>query len=245
MTAQSNDMSLNITQLFKELGRYIVRIVAVALICGIAGFAYAHFLVTPVYEARAQMVVNTREQVGENVTTDQVTSANKLIETYAQVIYSRDFLTEVIDNLDLDIKYDDLKSRLAVASVDETQIMQIVVRDTNAKTAKKIVEEITRIAPEIMRDKVKIGSLGLVDKASTTGQPVAPNKRNTAIICAIFGAVIVVLYVVLKMMFNSTYRTDIELQNDTGLAIIGVIPNIESVKGNRYGYYKYGKRKAR
>ncbi len=48
---------------------------------GVIGFLISSFVLTPVYEASATMIVNTRQDQSSNVTNDQLLSAKNLVDT--------------------------------------------------------------------------------------------------------------------------------------------------------------------
>ena len=66
------------------------------------------------------MIVNTRQDITSNVTSDQINSATKLVSTYSIIIKSDTVLQQVIDNLGLSLTYEKLAERVTVSAVDDT-----------------------------------------------------------------------------------------------------------------------------
>ena len=85
-------------------------------------------MMTPKYDSSALMIVNTRQDVNANVTSDQINSATKLVSTYSIIIKSDTVLQQVIDNLGLNLTYAKLNKRVTVAAVYDTQDMKLTVQ---------------------------------------------------------------------------------------------------------------------
>lgn len=234
--SQENNGNIEIIEVLVSLKRYIAQILLCGLVLGICGFAYTKMFITPMYQASGKMIVNTREIQSENVTSDQVSSAQEMLEAYAVVIKSRTVLSKVIDNLDLDMDYSELASKVNIESVSGTQIMEISVTDANVKQASKIAKEILKISPEIIAKTTKIGSLNVVEEVYANRSPVSPNVAKNTIISILVGCLIPSAIVVVAMMFENTYKSDIDIKNDLDLPVLGIIPNVcdlEAKKGKK------------
>ncbi len=231
MTTENNQMSINLIEMLTRLKRYWAAILLCGFVLGIAGFAYSNFFVTPQYAASCRMIVTTREDANDNVTTDQLTSAQQMINTYTEILLGRDYLEQIIDNLKLDMTHQELKAKISISAAVDTQIMEISVRDTSLKQAKRIASYIYQTGPVIAKEIVKIGSLDQAGSvyALNDGGPVSPNVKRTTVMGFLIGCVLPMAAIVLVMLFDNTYKTDVELRNDLGLPVLGVIPSIDSV----------------
>ena len=231
MTTENNQMSINLIEMLTRLKRYWAAILLCGFVLGIAGFAYSNFFVTPQYAASCRMIVTTREDVSDNVTTDQLTSAQQMINTYSEILLGRDYLEQIIDNLKLDMTHQELKAKISISAAVDTQIMEISVRDASLKQAKRIASYIYQTGPVVAKEIVKIGSLDQAGRvyALNDGNPVSPNVKRTTVMGFLIGCVLPMAAIVLVMLFDNTYKTDVELRNDLGLPVLGVIPSIDSV----------------
>ena len=96
---EQNEKSISMQELFVILKKYLITIVVAGLAGGIGMFCLCRFLVAPVYEASAKMIVNARVEQTGTVTNDQITSSQKLVDTYAIIIRSQPVLEPVIETL--------------------------------------------------------------------------------------------------------------------------------------------------
>ena len=123
---QSNEdeETIDLMELARLLWAHIVQIVAVAVAAALISLLVCMFVLTPKYQASINMIVNTRQEGTSTFTNDNFNSAKNLISTYAVIIKGNTVLNEVIDELDLDMTYEQLYKMVAVDSVDSTQIVQ-------------------------------------------------------------------------------------------------------------------------
>lgn len=224
---ESYERGISIQEMFVLLKRYLLLIVAAGLIGGIATYCVCSFLVAPVYEASAKMLVNSRQEQTGTVTNDQITSAQKLVDTYAIIIRSRPVLTPVIENLNFPMNVDKLAKMVTVTSVNNTQVMQIAVQSTNPEQALAIMEQIVEICPPIIIDVMEAGSVKTIEPAYLKNVPVGPNTNLYTVVAAFLCMVIVIAIVLLGYILDNRYKSEADLRNDLDLPVIGVIPDYE------------------
>lgn len=219
---------IDLREVFFLLKRNILAIIASAVICALAGLLATIYLITPQYEASATMIVNSRQDQSTNITNDMITSSKNLVDTYSIIIKSDTVLDEVIDNLDLNMDYGSLASRINVAAVNSTQVMRISMQDPNPDLARAIVGEITKIAPDTIQDAMEAGSVKVISEARASSHPVSPSKSKNTMLAGMLGLIVSIAVIVLRDMFNSTFKDDEDIRKYLGLAVLGVIPRIES-----------------
>ncbi len=220
----TDEETIDLLELFYEILRHIWVILAVTLVTGAATFFGVKTFVTPQYESSALMIVNTRQDSSVNVTSDQINSAVKLVDTYSIIIKSRTVLQQVIDDLNLVIDYDSLYERVTVSDVDTTQVIKIAVQDPNPQAAQIICNQITAVAPDIIMDKVEAGSVKVIESASLPGKPVSPRTLRTTAMGMMLAMVVCVGIVVLRMLLNNKINTEEDVEKYLGLPVLGVIP---------------------
>ena len=138
------EMEIDLLELFYVLKSKILAILGVGLLFGCIACAYAGFLVKPLYTSSSMMLVLTKETTLSSLADLQVGS--QLTKDYSILITSRPVLTDVIDQLDLDMDYKQLKNMITVANQDDTRILQLSVEYSDAKQAKEIVDKLSEVA---------------------------------------------------------------------------------------------------
>lgn len=224
------ELEIDLMELFHALMRHIVAIMVTTVLFAAAGFGYSAFLITPQYEASVNMIVNTRSEGATNVTNDNITSAKNMVNTYAIIIKSNTVLNEVIDTLQLNMKYKTLAEKITVGAVDATQVMRVSVQDADPSLAKQIVEQIAAIAPERIVEAVEAGSCKVISDVEAGEEPVSPSLKKYIAVCALLGLCLSAGIVVLKELLSNYIEDDADVQKHLGLPVLGVIPEVEDME---------------
>ena len=220
--------TIDLLELLGVLRQHILALLLTTVLAALAGFLVSSFVLTPQYQASALMIVNTRQDTSANVTSDQLTSASRLVSTYSIIVKSDTVLNQVIANLGLNMTYETLASKVEVSAVDETQVMEITVTDPNPDGARQVCEQITQVAPDAIMTAVEAGSVKVISAASVDPDPVSPNiPRNTAI-AGVLGLVVCVGILFLRVLLDNKINTEDDVTEHLGLTVIGVIPNYEN-----------------
>lgn len=237
MNKEERGIEINLLQLVKRLFENAKYIILVTCIFGILGYVGSTMFMTPVYQAGAKMIVNSRKDQNENMTNDQYNAAKNLVETYAVIIRGRDVLNQVKAELNLQESYEQLAGAITVKSVNNTPIMQINVRHSNRDTALSITAKLLEIAPKVLVETAEAGSVKPVEQAYAAPNPVSPSVLRNTVLMAFLGCAFTCLIILVLMLTDNTYKTDLDIQRDLGLPVLGVIPAFESCKGHS-GHHK-------
>ena len=188
--------------------------------------AISFFVLTPVYEAKSTLIVNTeKNEETQMITGDQFNVTQKLAVTYGEIIKSRSVLEDVIKNLKLDDDYEDLVNNITVSPVKDTQIISISVQDTNKEKARDIANEIPKVFKKEAKRITKANDIQVIDKAILPQNPIKPNKMMNMAIAAVLGAMIGLFVVFLIEYLDNKLKTPQDIEKYLGLSVLGVVPN--------------------
>ena len=222
--------TIDLLEVLNAVRQHILAIILTTLVLAAAGFGVSKFLMTPMYQASALMIVNTRQDTSATVTSDQINSATKLVSTYSIILKSDTVLNQVIENLGLNMDYQQLANRVTVSAVDDTQVMKVTVTSDNPEWARQVCEQITQISPDVILEAVEAGSVKVISNASISPEPVSPNvSRNTAL-GAVAGLVISVGIVFLMVLLDNKINNEEDVSKYLDLTVVGVIPEYEGGK---------------
>lgn len=224
MEVERQEETIDLLELFGELKQHIVAIVLCTVIAAVVGFVFTAFLATPQYEASALMIVNTRQDTTSTVTSDQLSSASRLVDTYGIIIKSDPVLLQVASNLGLT---EDLEKVVTVAAVDDTQVMRVAVTDPDPEMARRICEQITQISPDIILEAVAAGSVKVISPARLTPEPVSPHVLRDTVIMAVLGLVLCVGVIFLRFVLDNKINNESDVAKYLDLPVLGVIPKYE------------------
>ena len=228
MGNEEKDTVIDIGQLLLSFWKRLWCIVLAAVVFGTGGFLFTKFAVTPVYNASAMMIVNSKQGESPSVSYETIRTAQELANTYSVIILSRTVLQTVIDDLDLNISYGQLKNNTTVTAVNETQVLKISVNDTDRDTAIAVVDKILEISPEIIVDAIGGGSVKTVEKTYSPKSPVSPSVSKNALMAAVIGIVLTCGVLTVMFLMDNTYKSETDISNDFDYPVLSVIPTVES-----------------
>ncbi len=221
----------------KDYVRIIVKrgwiIVLAAAITVIAAFVVSR-VQTPIYRATIYLnVFPGRLDWGLQQTIKGV------MRNFAGTITSRTTALEVLNRLNLDLTPEELSSKITVRPIESDLLIQVdaddydplIARDIVQTTAEVFVEEADKLMQDQDRaDRVEVS----IRDYALPGKLHRPNWKINVLAGGVFGVLIgVVVIFVLSYLEADIIRTSRELESYTGLAVLGLIPAVESSAGKR------------
>ena len=230
-THEDDEIEIDLWELFQILLKNWLWILLSTLGCAILGLLITMFLITPKYRAEATMIVNTRQDQTATVTNDQITSAQKLVDTYSIIIRSRRVIDPIMEKLNIEADYESFVKNIIVESVNDTQVMSIQVENKDPEIALQVVQEIVDRAPGAIISTVEAGSVNVVSEPYVNAEePVSPSKLKNIAITAFIGLFISSGTFLLIAFLDNTFKSEEDIQKQLGLVTIGIIPTTESCK---------------
>lgn len=226
MNNEENEV-IDLVEILYAIRQHLLKVILATVVAAIIGFAASKFLMTPQYSSSAMMIVNTRQDVTSNVTSDQINSATKLVATYSIIIKSDTVLQQVIDNLGLNLTYAKLNKRVTVAAVDDTQVMKITVQSDSPEWARQVCEQIITVAPDVIKEAVEAGSVKVISNPSLATEPVSPNIKKNTMLAAAVGFVLVIGIIVLQVLLDNKINTEEDVTKYLDMTVLGVIPQYD------------------
>lgn len=199
-------------------------IAAITAVTTFVSVFLSFFVLSPVYEAKTTLIVNTDQKNDDTITGDEFSVTQRLAVTYGEIIKSRTVLEPVIEKLGLDISYEDLSKMVTVSPVKDTQIINISVQDTNPLKAKDIANSIPEVFTKEVKRITKANSVEVIDKAVEPLSPIKPNKLMNVLIAFVLGIMIGLFVVFLIEYMDNKMKTPQDVEKHLDLPILGVIP---------------------
>ena len=228
---QGQEEEFGSMELLEILKSKAVCIVAITLVSALVGFLLSAFAMTPKYRASVDMIVNARQNIGNELTNDNISSAKNLIPTYAVIIKNNTVMNHIISNLKLNMDAAELSEKIEISAVNSTQVMRISVEDADPALASSIVKQITAIVPGLIVETMEAGSCKVIGEVWVSDGPVSPNIKSYTVIGGLLGLILAVGVFVLKELFRNVITDEADVRRYLQLPVLGVIPEIEK-RGN-------------
>lgn len=201
---------------------YIILSVVVFLLIGMV---YLGFFKTPMYKSSTTILL-TKEIDSNTITYNDINLNKGLVDTYREIIKSRKVLGSVKNNLNLDYSIDELNSLVSVSSVNDTEIIRITVVNKDNNLAKDIANETASVFNSEVVKLYNIQNVGVVDVAEVSSVPYNINTLKQLVIFGGIGFVLSVAVIFVVFYFDTTIKTEEEIEDKLNLPVIGRIPRV-------------------
>ncbi|CEN89218.1 Cps19aC [[Clostridium] sordellii] len=206
----------------------------IALITSMAMLAsgiISFFVLSPVYQTKTTLIVNSDKAPGTDVITgDQISVSQKLAVTYGEIIKSKTVLDEVANQLKIKGGYQNIEKKLTVSPVADTQILEISVEDTNPQRAADIANTIPTAFTKEVKRITKANNVEVIDKAIVPKSPIKPNKIMNIMISAVLGIMSSLFVIFLLEYMDNKIKSPQDIEKHLGLPLLGVIPHEGKVR---------------
>ncbi|MBR3162054.1 MAG: hypothetical protein IKF19_04920 [Bacilli bacterium] len=215
------------------LDKIFLLILIIILVC-MLGCVYGLFIQKPIYSSYTTVVLGGDEskEKTESITQNDVTLNQNLVETYAEIVKSKRVLNQVINELKLNLTFDELSRKINVTAVNDTEIIRITVTDENAVTAKNIANTTaTYFTSEIVK-LYSLNNVNILDKATVAKRPYNISITKQLLIYTMIGIVVGFGILFVIYYFDRTIKSAEQIEQKIKLPILGSVEN-------------YGRRKRR
>lgn len=232
--------TLDLGYLFGVFKKHFLILILIGILCGAAGFGVSNFLIPKKYESRALLYVENNQQASESVNINDINAAQKLVNTCQIIFKSGTMLDNLIANLDLPYTKDELNEMITASSVNNTEVMELVVKSGSAQESEIIVNELVKLSKEEFSRVIKSGSIEVIDYGEVNTDPASPNILLITAAAFIIGIAVTYISVLIREMLDVAVKNSDNLAQIYDVPVFAEIIDFDNSSGNKYGYSKYG-----
>jgi len=208
----------------KRLGLIVLITVVSLLISAVVSF----FLLDDVYETSTTLMVGKIQNNQTNtIEYNDILANQKLVNTYSEIAKSDRVLDKVIEKLQLQLRPSNLRQKISVASVKETEIIRITVEDTDPGFATDLANAIAEVFMKEVVDIMKLDNVQVIDVAKVPEEPVKPKPLLNIAIAGVLGLMLGLGVVFLIEYLDNTIKVSEDIEKYLELPVLGVIPMFE------------------
>ncbi len=226
MGCKTLEQELDLRDLWRMVANRWELIVVIPLVAMLISAAISVFLITPQYQSSATLLV-LKQQPEQSLQFTDLQISRQLVQTYREIARSRRILENVIDSLNLDYSYGQLREKVEVTAVQNTEVIHITVTDPDPRLARRIANQVADSFKAQTEEITQLESVTILDHAVIPSRPVSPRiPLNIAIALAV-GLMVALALVFLLEYLDNTVKTAEDVQEYLGLPVLGIIPYME------------------
>ena len=216
---------IDLMELFEYFKGKVLWIIAAVILAIGVGNVVTVLTRVPMYNSNTTIVLVSENSTTYNTTEQQLNK--NLVSTYAEIIKSRKVLNKVIDNLGLNCSYAKLKSNITVEAVTNTEIIRVIVSDSNPQVAAEISNEIAEVFMSEVQKIYKLNNVSVIDEAEVNKTPYNINYLKDNLIYVLVALVVSCGVIFIIYYFDTSIKTSEEIENKLGLTVVGIVPKVE------------------
>ena len=144
---------IDLSVIFQIIKKNILPMILAAVLFGVGAYVGTNTLMAKQYRASSKLIVNNKKSDSEkSVNNSEIAAAQMLASTYSVIIKSNSVLQPVIDKMQLNMTYEQLEKSITVSTVSNTQIIEISMKSTDPNFAKKVVENVVKVAQPVITE---------------------------------------------------------------------------------------------
>lgn len=226
--------TINLRDLMQTLKKRISLIILITLTAVLVSGGVSFFLLTPVYESSTQLLVNqSKSDQSAYNNPGQIQTNLQLINTYKEIITSPVILDKVSKELNMNTS--DIQSNMTVSNQNDSQVVKLVVQDTDPAKAAEIANETADVFQKDIPEIMNVDNVTILTKAEVGEKlsPVKPKPLLNIAIAAIVGLMIGVGISFLLDFLDNTIKTEQEVEKVLGVPVLGSVARIGDTKAEK------------
>ncbi len=220
-----NYESINLKRILEIAFSKKILIIFILAVSITLGYVYSYYYERPLYNSSAKILLVADESKNEKeLTQNDLTINSSLISTYSSIAKSTSVIEKTISNLNLDISVKELQKNIEVSQINKTQFLSVSVKNEDAKKARDIANELSKVFTEQINDIYKIENIKIVDEAEIETNPCNVNHVIDMIIATVLGIFLSGLLIMMFYFFDNTIKDLKDIEEKTKLTCIGTLP---------------------
>ncbi|MGP4062873.1 YveK family protein [Halobacillus sp. H74] len=223
---------IDIKTFFRILKRRIATVLVTTISITLLSGAFIYYFLKPTYEATEYILVGNLSN-DEEVYVDPQT-INRLIASTVDFISSPIVFQSV--QTDMDLSQEELEEKITIKNKEDSQIISIVIRDTDQDRARELAQLISSTSVEEMKGSMGMENITILSKKEGTnklekiGDPVLNQLLATMVglFCGIGMAM-------LKNHWDDSLQNLDQIEQELGLPLLGVV---EATKDDLPKFYR-------
>lgn len=232
------DSTFGMNDFLHLLRKKILYLIFIPIAFAGVGFYISYYAVTPVYEARVDLLVNNTVPTGDDQLSSMDIETNlRLIESYQFIIQSDFVLDKVVAKTatDMSMTSVDLKNKLRIETNNNSQIISLYIRDENVEHAVIMVNAIAKTVKSEIHNLMKIENIQIltIAKEEKYEVPIVPKPIIYTVISFFIGMLTTLIHLFFTAYFQMRIGSKEDIDKFIKVPLLGKVSKIRAYADNR------------
>lgn len=229
---------LDIREIVDEVLRRKVQLIIIIVLFIILGFAYTINFVKPEFKSTTKVILTNTTiennsldfEISNEITNPVTKSDSNLFSTYINLIKSNSLMENVKTNIKIDLNINDLINSVSVNRIENTEMIEISVKNSDSNLASNIANEIATVFSKNIKELYDINAY-VVEPAVPSKTPynsdnVKIEHLKNIVAFMMIGLIIDILYIILVIKIDTKIKSEDDIEKDIDLKVLMSIPAI-------------------
>ncbi|TDQ38657.1 YveK family protein [Aureibacillus halotolerans] len=223
--------TISLRDLLDTLKKRLWLIVAITLAATGISAVISLFVLTPMYQSTAQILVNQQSETTQ-YDPNSIRTSLELINTYKVIIQSNTIVEPVAEQVGAGLTPDELSTKITVNSQENSQVVGISVEDADPVLAAAIANTTAVVFQETVPQLfgTNVENVSILSEAQVENDPVSPRIALNVAIAFVVGLMAGVGLAFLLEYFDNTLKTEEDIERHLELPVLGAVTQIDLEK---------------
>lgn len=219
---------LDLREYFIIIRKRLPLILLFVVISTVLTGVYSIYFKDPVYEASTKLIVNrtSTQFSAEQLDINEINSNIKMIDTYKEIIKTPAILAKVAEQYPaLGLTTKELAKKIKVSSVNNTQVMTLIVEDESYKQAAETVNAVSVVFQQEIPNIFNVENVSILNEALPDEEmdPISPNIPLNIIISFIVSLMLAVGIAFMLEYLDDTIKTEADVERYLGQPTLAMV----------------------
>ncbi len=217
---------MDLLKILKLIAKYKLLLLIGGLLTLIISGLVSVTLMQNNYRATASMMIgNTQE--GSDLTYNDYYLNVSLVESYRVICKTDNILNKVMKTLGEPMTKDQLRNKITVDSVKNTEIIRINVVDKDPSRAALIANSTAQVFENEIPSIMKMDNVQIINKAAVPTAPYSPNRKAVVLLSLLCFFVFCGGLITVIEALDFSVRTEAQLSEITHVAVLCCVPHMK------------------
>ncbi len=181
------------------------------------------YVLTPMYEASTTLLVGQRTE-GAQIIYQDIQLNRQLVKTYGEIAKSSTVANDIISQLNLRLTTGQLKEKIDVRQMGDTEIISISVSDESPEHAAFLANGVARVFMDHVARIMKTNNVSIIDPAGVPVSPVSPRKLLNMAVAAVLSLMVGFFLVFFLEYLDNSIKSPLDVERYLEMPLMGTIP---------------------
>lgn len=220
----NDEIEIDLLELFHVIRARLWIIILTGILTATTAGLISNFLLTPIYTSTTKLYILNKSTSITSLALQDLQLGAQLTQDYMVLVKSRPVVSQVIENLELNMKYEEMVNLISISNPTNTRILELTAEYPDPYLAKRIVDEFAAVSTSRIAKIMDTSEPTVVEEGFMQTNPSSPNMKKNIAIGGLIGVFLAAGIIVVLYLLDDTIKDSDDIERYLGLNTLGLIP---------------------